>query len=349
MLRDSENVQLMKRVLPLVLLLIFQMSDLIAQNRPGFFPEDIQGSNLQPIECLCKPGVYNDSPSKGLEISFQRTFGSTLEEEEGVLNPPLSEVGALDELELKLKIPLVLKEKFKLIAGWSYQPERYRFNLIGPSHTEVFQSIDKLTLRSNSFSLIANVPLDYRYYLLGRVRVLGNGDYGQFINLGKRYRVFGITGVFGIKVHDDFEWGIGVNYSTSFRNTSLLPFLVFNRNFNERWGLESIFPAMIQLRHNFRPGTIFSGGFKYNSRSYSLDIEEDDLSHVYNLNHSELRFELTWEQQLHPWVWLNVEGGLQYNFSTDFDTSSPGATPFRVEMGSVPYIRFGLFVSPPSI
>ena len=230
----------------------------------------------------------------------------------------------------KLRFPIINKDNLRLILGYSYRPERYHIGAVGPDFTDFFQNIDDRWLKSNSFSLFLSKPLGTKYYTAFRFRLMYNGDYDQWINFEDRYTIYNAVGLFGFKKRSDLEWGFGINFSSSFRRTIALPFLFYNQTFNEKWGIEMILPSQVYLRHNIKPTSILLTGFEYNSRSYSVDIEgQSEFTGIYNMNHSELRAVISLEQQIVPWVWLNVKGGFQLNFSTDFDAVDDSKVSFN--------------------
>lgn len=317
----------------------------MAQDRPVFFPEDVD-HNILRLKCLCKPGVVNKSRSRGLELSFLHTFTNKLEEEEGFpLTTPLSKL-SLQNIIFKLRGPIINREGFKLIIGIRSTPEQYNFQRIGADYASIFKRLDDRDLKSAGFDALVVKSWNERVYTSFRVRNLYNGDYDGIINFSNRYAIFNVSGIFGIKQDDYKEWGIGLSFSKSFRRTIALPFLLYNQTLNEKWGLEMILPALISVRRNLAENSILLLGTQYNSRSYSIEIE-DNASQIFNLNHSEIRTSLMLEQRLHPWIWMDFTFGFQYNFSTDFEAKDDNASSFQVEPGSAPFFKIGIFVSPP--
>lgn len=323
-------------------------SILSAQKRPNIFPEDIETSTLN-IKPLSQPGVKNKSRSRGLDIAYHFLGNSTLEPEDQPLSLPFSKIQSIQGLTFKLRLPIINQKAFKLILGYSYRPEWYHFERFGADFEDVFRNLNQRLLKSNSFSISMSKPLNEKYYTAFRFRLMYNGDYDQWINFHERYAIYNGVGLFGIKRNSKLEWGFGVNYSNSFRRTILLPFVFYNQNFSDKWGIEAILPSNIYFRYNPKMYSILLTGIEYNSRSYSMDVQSDrpEFSGIYNMNHSELRLIVSWERRLIPWLWLNIKGGFQLNFSTDFDAVQMDGTSFNVEPINTPFLQIGLFISPP--
>ena len=53
------------------------------------------------------------------------------------------------------------------------------------------------------------------------------------------------------------------------------------------------------------------------------------------------------EKQLTSWVWLNLEGGYQYNFNTRLVDKTLDKSNFKVDFENNVYFNIGVFLSPP--
>ena len=336
----------MKNILLLILLLFVET--LFAQLKPDFFPEDVGTPGGQIVRCFCKPGVRNKSRSKGLELAYTTRGRGTFGDEENNVERPYTKFNNWSKFEFDLKAPVLNKQGFKFLVGYKYTGESFNMSRIGVSFPETFQHLENITLKTSNISAIITKPLNEKRYLAFRFRYSANGTYDGILNFDKRYAIYKAMGIFGIKKHDDFEWGVGLNFSRSFRRTNILPFIVYNRTFINEWGLEIAFPGYVYGRYNMSPKTIFLIGTEYTSDSYRMDVPlPNDAAYDFALNHSEVLFLLRWEQQIVPWVWTNVRAGFQMNFSTDFETKSVDTPEFMVDPSNSPFLEIGVFISPP--
>ncbi|HFA51292.1 MAG TPA: hypothetical protein ENJ95_19945 [Bacteroidetes bacterium] len=337
----------MKYILLLPLLMLGDF--LFGQVKPDIFPEDIGTPGEQVVRCYCKPGVRNKSRSKGLELVYATRGGGTFESEDESIVAPFSRYKNWQRFELDLKAPVIRKEGFKLLLGYKYSAELFDFSNIGNDFPETFQELDRVTLKTSNLSVIVNRPLNESKYLAFRFRYSANGAYGGALNFASRNAIYKLTGVFGIKKSEDFEWGFGINFSKSFRQPNILPFVLYNRNFHNNWGLEAAFPGYVYVRYNLGPKTIFLVGTEYESKSYRMSVPlANDEQLDYALNHSELLGLLRMEQQVAPWVWANMRVGYQMNFSTDFEAKAANTNAFLVEPTNSVFFEVGIFISPPS-
>ncbi len=319
------------------------------QKKPQIFTEDIAPSTVG-IRCYCKPGLLNQSRSRGLELSY-KLFGPAILKGEGeTLSEPFSRIRRHHSITLKLKFPIINNEGFKLLAGYNYQPEWYEYQRVGTDYNAELSYIDGLVLKSSAFSATAIKSFNETIYAVLKLKAATNGDYDMWMDWHPRYRVVNVLGAVGVKNKPGREWGGGIVFSQSFRRTIALPFLFYNRNFNDRWGLETVLPASILVRYNLDEKTILLSGLEYNSRSFAITIPETVVTEnpVYHFNHSEVEVTTKVERQIVPWLWFDIQGGLQFNFSSEFSAKNEELVPsFMVDPKDSWFLRVGLFLSPP--
>ncbi len=329
------------------LIFSFFSVSLIGQIKPEFFPEEVLTSENQ-IKCYCKPGVRNKSRSKGLLVSYRWLGASTFDPEDNSFTEPLSKYTRLQNITVDFKAPILNMDNLKLLAGYKYNAEYFDFKRFGEDFNKVFQELDNEQFKSNSLSMILSKPLDETRYLAFRFRYSTNGDYDNFISFKSKYSIYKLLGIYAMKPNEDFEWGIGLNISKSFRRTNILPFVVINKNFNEKWGIESALPGFIFIRHNLDINNILLGGVEYGSQSYRFDFRSSiDETISYDYNHSEIITSIQLEHQLAPWFWANLKTGYQLNFSSDFEGKSDFSPTFNAEPSNAFYFKIGIFLSPP--
>ena len=336
----------MKRII-LAILCFFLVQGVMAQVKPDFFPEDVSQEGVE-VRCFCTPGVRNKSRAKGINLSYQFIGGGTFTEEDNTLAAPYTDYDRWEQWEFDIKAPVWNKEHLKILLGYKYAFEVFHIGRLGADFPETFGALDQASLKSSSLSAIVTKPLNEEHYLAFRLRYTANGNYSGLMDFDGRFAVYKGLAVFGLKPTEDFEWGFGLNVSKSFRRTSILPFLLYNRNFNTHWGIESAFPGYVYGRYNVGPRSILLFGAEYGSDSYRLGVTlpNDELLD-YALNHSEVLCMVRFEQQIAPWVWGNLKLGYQMNFSTNFESKSLNTPGFNVEPTNAFFVHVGLFLSPP--
>ena len=308
---------------------------------------------LTPIgELLCSPGVINKSPGKGLLMEYELNpdIRRRSDNTASLSNP--TKVGVSKRFKLKLKAPLVIKDKFKMLIGWNYYSEQYNFTYNGQDNTSIFNNIDDEHLKSSRISLYAIRPINHKYYVAVKAVASYNGDYDGVFEFDKRYTRYDVAGIFGIKKRTNLEWGVGLLVRKSLtKGFPVLPFAVYNHTFNSKWGLETTIPTKVLVRYNINEKSLLLFGPRYESRSYSIDVVNKATNDAapYTLRRSELRVSLAYDYNIKSWLWLEATTGYVRNFSTRFDIERDnidvGLT--KVTPTNGPFFKFGLFLSPP--
>ena len=113
-------------------------------------------------------------------------------------------------MEIDLKAPIINKESFKLLAGYKYTGEFFDISNLGADFSETFQRLDNVTLKSSNFSALATKSINEDKYLAFRLRYTANGNYDGLVSFDDRFAIYKALAVFGVKKHDDLEWGLSL-------------------------------------------------------------------------------------------------------------------------------------------
>lgn len=326
-------------------IIILSSEALIAQ---GLRLPNEDGSDLAREKCLfCKPGVVRKSKSKGVEIAWTPSLSRNVVPVDArkVNN---SRLNRLDEFKFKFKIPIVNAESFKALLGFEHGWDIFRFDLIGSAQSDFFFQLDGQKLKYNKFSAYFTKSFNHKYYAVMRVRASFNGDYENFVNIDRRYSNYSAMGVFGVKPHEELEYGFGLSYSNGFNRVRILPFAVYNRTFNEKWGIETLIPVQFFARYNADPQTILLFGAEYTSRRYSIDIYDAlrELNDEVYLRNAGINVVGSLERKLFSWVWLNAKAGYHLPFNTQIEGISNPNDSFNYRQGAFPFFKLSIFVTP---
>ncbi len=305
---------------------------------------------------FCTPGVANKSRARGLEIVYTRSGGGVWQNGNDKTASPAGELQSLESINLRLRVPVLLKPDLKILLGYQYRPQRYNFQEIGSEIHPFVGEMNNESFKSNAFSLYLTKSFDETYYTAFRLQTGFNGAYDNWINFDSQYLTISAIGLLGIKKHKDFEWGFGMVYSRNIRRTLVLPFVMLNKNFNDRWGFEAAPPAYVLGRYNANPETILLFGAEYNSSIYAIEpngigtlqANRNTPSVVYSMNNRSFSAVISLERQLIPWVWLNIKGGYLFNLNSHFEIQIPDTDQTLLfQPPNAPFLQMGIFLSPP--
>lgn len=319
---------------------------LAAQTPPIFLPDDFD-YEAEDAGCVCSPGVINKSPGKGLLIEYKLTSGGSFTPDEVAVGIRPSKVNNLGRLRLRLKIPVIIKPSVKFLIGLDHFREQYHFNFIQPAFAEQLNLLANTTLKTSRITSYFLQSLGENNYLGLQVRGAFSGNYDGIIDTDAYFKQIRASVIWGVKKREDLEWGIGLVYSDNFTRKRVLPFFLYNRTYNERWGLEAAFPVSVLMRYNFTPTSLLLFGPELSSAAYALRGEQTLATDDYYFRHTELQFGAKYERQLSSWVWANIHGGLQVNFDSRYEKVLNLDELFEPDLITGAFLKIGLFLSPP--
>lgn len=328
--------------------LLLLMGKLTAQSESS----STEGQSATGTQEFCTPGVANKSRSRGVELYYTVAGGGPIERRRTENQEEVANLSSYQRFGIKLNVPLVLKPNFKLLLGYSYQPERYQYNNLSPEIQPYYSDLNNNLLKNNSLNLLLTKSLSSTKYLVIYTRIAFNGDYDGWINFDQRYHTYNAFSILGFKKREDFEWGVGLYYTQNMRRRLLLPFAMMNKNFNDKWGVELAPPAYVLARYNINPKSILLFGGEFNSLMYSISSRgvntlQQAAPPEYSMNHNDISAVVSVERELVNWLWLNIKGGYRYNIGSRFESSVDGYDSFRLRLPSAPFLQVGLFLSPP--
>lgn len=310
---------------------------------------DIDVEDIEQVRTFCQPGIRNKSRSKGLEIIYGNRGSGQLSNSKLETGEQQNKYSKWDHLQVKLKAPIIIKDDFKLLAGYKYYQEGFNFTEIGTAFPSVISNINENNLRSSSFSLVINKSLNERSYVALQLRYMVSGNFSGLAKYGDRYATYRVLAMYGVKPSVDLEWGFALNVSKNFRRFNVIPFFILHKNFNDKWGLEALLPGFIYARYNLKPGNILLGGIEFGNKNFRLDIPQEggeELDYAYNQSH--LKALVKYQRRVIPWLWVSAQVGYQYNLNTRFEAKNTNTTSFSLRARNAPYFKVGLFVSPHS-
>ena len=336
-----------------------------AQEVPRIYPapaptaiDSARGApDLRDKQQFANPSVLGMGPSKGIIIRYERmpTFRvRATGEVPGVAN---YETDATKNARLTIKgyIPAWNRPHLKIIVGLNYDREEFQFRTV-PNNYELFDNIENKGLKSTGAQVAIIRPVDAVHWYLARVKGELAGDYNSGGDLSRtNYLRYSAEAFYGWKRSPRFSWGVGFQYGYTFGRLSFYPAIIYNRTFNDRWGIEALFPARVTARYNASERSIFYAGYSVDGFNYIVNLRQplprpDRLTlNTLELRETEVKFRGRWERELLSFLWLGAEAGYRYNYAFDaFDrTNADRERIIRTRLGGAPYISLELFAVPP--
>lgn len=350
------------RITILLSVLSLSFSGLLAQiDPPSLEADNIANITLgTDVDCetqYCKPGVRNRSQSRGVVIRYENQGAFDWSMDNQILEGTPAKVNRLEQFTFKFKVPILNKPGLKFLLGYEWDTEKYYFANqpdIQPGTTPtMWQLLDERRLKATKISAYLTKSFNDTYYASARIRLSLQGDYDGLTDFAKEYRTYSGGIGFGKKVSQDEEWGGGITYSSNAARTVILPFIIYNRTWNEFWGLESALPAQIFLRYNINPqmGHAFRFGAQADSKFYVINSLGDrgrfDSFNEFYLRRLGVKAMAQYEHKLGGWFWAFAQGGMYIPVNARFNEIDNVDVDLRTNVEARPFFRFGIFLAPP--
>jgi hypothetical protein len=302
---------------------------------------------------FANPSVIGQGPSKGLIFHYERTtsFGITSNSKSDDFTDQEGKVSNNDRFVVKGYVPVWNRPHLKMVVGVNYEREEFEFK-DRPTGYQLYDELEEKGLKTLGTQLVVLRPIDERNFVLGRVKAELNGDYTSSELQRKDYLRMSYELVYGWKKSPMFAWGIGAQLGYTFGRRSIYPAILYNRTWNERWGVEALFPARVLVRRNMSAKSLLFAGYDVNGLSYILKLREqlpiDPTLKTVELRETELKMRGRWEREIYDFLWFGAEGGYRYNNSFDvFDRRNGRTKVIDNKLAGTPYFSFELFIVPP--
>jgi hypothetical protein len=315
-------------------------------------------TDLQDKQQFANPSVLGMGPSKGIILHYERTTPFSVDASSKVtgVSDYSTDAKRNGKLIFKGYIPAWNHPHLKVIVGLNYDREEFKFRE-QPTSYGLFDNIENKGLKSTGVQVAVIRPVDDVHWYLARVKGELSGDYTSSTDIGStNYFRGSLEAFYGWKRSPRFSWGVGFQYGYTFGRLSVYPAIIYNRTFNDRWGIEALFPARVSVRYNASQRSLFYGGYSVDGFNYIVALRQElplgpgkQPLRSLELRETEVKFRLRWERELLSFLWLGTEAGYRYNYAFDaFDrTNVDRERIIRTKLGGAPYISLELFAVPP--
>ena len=338
----------------------------LAQVQPRVYPpaepskqDSIQGGfRLTDKKQFANQSVLGQGPSKGLIVHYERVpvnFQIRSTGENGVPDYTTN-VSKNALLTAKLYAPVLNHPHLKIILGLNYERQEFQFqDTTARKVYDLYNNIENKALTTIGAQLAVFRPVDEVHFYVFRVKTELNGDYSSDqLNVADYLKVSG-DAIYGWKRSPTFAWGVGLQLGYSLGRQSVYPAIVYNRTFNDRWGVEALFPARVLVRRNLSPKALLFGGYELVSTNYNLKLRQPFASGnnpkvtSLELRQIDVKFRLRLEHELLSFLWGAAEAGYRYNYQfNSFDrTNNTRDLVISSQLGLAPYVALDLFIVPP--
>ena len=328
-----------------------------------FTMDGVEEADDTKIKKFCNNKINNLNPTTLIGVSYDFVFGQKLNsvnaEGDSTSFDNTSPISLNHGVRLDANIPLISKSNIIVNATFSYWESRYNFdeNKID-NGDRLATSLDADPLRTANLGILVFKPLNEKNFLIFQAATALNGNY-DFGDISPDFGKLKYTAslLYGWKYSDNQNLAIGL--TRTYRGGRLLhiPIFLWNKTFNNKWGMELLLPARGAIRYNFSAKTTLNFGYELEGQSYLLQNSPSNPNlfptNDSELRKSEVRPRIELNKALSSFIRLNIQAGIAPAFRFSLDNEDSAKEGFKEgerivgSMGMPMYFRIGLnFVSP---
>lgn len=286
----------------------------------------------------CTQKVLNQVPTKLIGFGYEHNFSSVNSNIDGK-----TKINSMGGFRATASILAISKNQLIVSIGANYWGSKVHTNgvPVNSSMKQIFGNrMDNL-----GFNILVFRPLDEKHFLIGQINIdaslIGlNGN----INPGLSSLTYFGSAIYGWKKSDYRMLGLGLSRTYRLGRPLIVPILLYNQTFNDKWGVETLLPARAHLRYNLSTNTILLVGYELEGQQF--DLSTNDIF----LQRGEIKPRFILEQKLKGFFWLSAQLGYRINgrFNLVDKYNGKGSDEILVNnWGGAPYFNISLnFVSP---
>lgn len=330
-------------------LLSFSQTDTTRNKSDEIDFDGFGDADEKKVKNFCTQKVNYLSPTKLISIGYETQMpfhltSTSVNDVTKTNNLTDTHINSFGGLRVGLNTPIISKSNFILNLGLTFW--NTQVSVKNPERSAFFRPIN--SMNSTGLNLTAFKPLNEKQFLIFQANADLNGNYGNLDGQISKAMTYSGTAIYGWKKNDNFMWGLGLTRTYRAGQLLHIPVILYNRTFNPTWGIETTFPAKLNVRRNFSPTSYLMLGYEIEGNTFYLgQINNSDVF----LRRGEMKPRIMFETKLTGFVWLSAQAGLRYNWRFDaYNTQNPTANENRVftnTLGNPLYFNVSLnFVSP---
>jgi len=279
----------------------------------------------------CNPRVIGMPRPTGISIDYERVMDYRIYSKSNVdyLQNGDGEINYNRRIKAKFKVPVINRDKFKLAYGFSYSHEEFRFDDIEEINYSLYKSLEDKSLKSlgSSFNLL--FPKKNKTFWAVQVNLTLNGDY--YLDDANLFNFLKVSAgpMWGRKPNESLMYGFGFAYSYTFGDPSITPIVAYYKTFSPKWGIEAMLPLEAKVRYKANKGTYLYAGAEARGASYNVRLNDPALvdKNTLELRHSEIKFFLSLNKEIHDFLWVSFDAGYRYNLNFNLAESNRNRKP----------------------
>ncbi len=205
-------------------------------------------------------------------------------------------------IKTKLRFPVLLKPKFKLIGEVNYNRERIYL----PESAGMFGNVQFQKL---GLAFVGEKTLDNDKFLLGILSISTKSEVTSFKNIPAPNSINTVV-AYGKKYDDYNKFAVGLSGSYNLGRIRASPVIMFNKRINSRNYIDALLPKSITYRHLMSNKFYFFSSIQADRSNYGLLNRTFENESNLELRRTELGIKFGLEREIHDWLWVSANVGV---------------------------------------
>jgi hypothetical protein len=193
-------------------------------------------------------------------------------------------------------------------------------------------------------------PLNEKNFLIVQASTDMNGVFQNLRDVNSKSLTVSGTLIYGWKTSEKNMIGTGISRTYRAGQILHIPVLLWNKTFNDRWGMELLLPARGHVRYNFSATNILQMGFELEGNQFWMNQPGTPNDALF-VQRGEMKPRIIWDRKISGFFWLSAQAGMRYNWRfdvmNDYDAKKDSQRYFSSRLGSPFYFNISInFVSP---
>lgn len=261
--------------------------------------------------------VLNQTPQRILSMGYEYQGGFALPSVPlGALLPAFEnfQVNQISAIRAQANIPVVSTNKLIWQMGANYWSSKYSIKNVG---TNSFASrLDNQSMITAGINTTIFKPLNEKKFLILQASADFNGIFKNVSDINGKALTISGTAIYGWKTSDKNMIGAGLSRTYRAGQILHIPVLLWNKTFNDQWGMELLLPARGHLRYNFSTTNILQLGFELEGNQFWMNLPNSQNGQVF-IQRGELKPRIIWDKKIKGFIWFSAQAGLRYNWRFD--------------------------------
>ncbi len=307
--------------------------------------------DAEGVKRYCNQKVVNQTPQRIVSIGVERLGSFAIPDiPVSAMLPAMQNFSAsqMTAIKAQVNIPVISTNKIIWQMGANYWGSRIAISEL--TTNLITKQLQNHNLTSAGINTTIFKPLNEKNFLILQASADLNGVFQQIGDINGRALTVSATAIYGWKRSEKNMFGVGAARTYRAGQIIHVPVLLWNKTFNDEWGMELLLPARGHVRYNFSTASILQLGFELEGNQFWMNVPNSPTGTVF-LQRGELKPRIMWDKKLTGFIWLNAQAGLRYNWRFDgmnvYNGKADNQRYFTSALGNPLYVGISLnFVSP---